>query len=514
MSPLRKVKKARHYKKCFSEWALNSNIKPIAVSKKKNRKLISKNLSPENYIKNRGRNLPIYECLVNENWQEAGIAQIVIARQHSNGNLTIGIYLVDVFCLGVKGSFYQFNISVKTYLEIIEKIAGEVAFIKTDYTLVHNIIYGSIEYAEDFGFSPHRDFEKITSYLLEDDDEQIDLLDIEFGFEGKPFLLVTDEQEPYKKYLTILDKTAGPDNYNFSLPSGEATEEIDELEDTDVMFSNPPYTFLEPKIFDDETEAIIDNELLEYEDSDDEQGNNIAEQEIELHTETNIRMLELFFPSMFPEEEVQEAYDFGLDLFDGIELNEEAEFDEEEKLPDEFDMKLLLRAHEDIKAKKPKNALIIAKQLLAKYPNNSSLLIATHICYNALNKPRKAEDVILYSYQRFPKNISIRSYYFLYLMNKKKYDKIEKLLATTGSTIKDVNPNKFSYSPNSVFGYYQALTIFFLNTNQLLKAKAILYQLNIHRMNQMMYDSLYEFYLQSMRNFYEELEKKLRNDDE
>ncbi len=514
MSPLREAVKARHYRECFSEWNLNSNFKPIAVSKKKNRKLISNNLSPENYIKNRGRNLPIYECLVNEEWQEDGVAQIVIARQHSNGNLTFCVYLVDIFCRGVKETFYQFNVPVKTYLDIIEEIRAEVELIKTDYTLVHNIIFGAIEYAGDFGFSPHRDFEKVTAYLLEEDDEQIDLLDIKFGFRGKPLLVVTEEEEPYNKYLAILDKTAGVGNYNYLLPSGEASDEIDKLEDTDVMFFNPPYTFLEPKIFDEETETIIDEELSEYENFDDEELNKITEDEIELLTETHIRMSEMLFAYMFPKEEVQEAYDFGMELFEGIELNEEIEFDDDEMLPDKSDMELLSHAYEDFEAGNPKKALKIAKQLLVNYPDTPPLLNLIYVCYISLKKARKAEDVILYSYQRFPKNISIRSYYFLYLMNKKKYDELEKQLATTGITIKDVNPNKYCYSSNRVFGYYQTILIFFLNTNQLLKSKAILYQLNIHGMKQIMYDSLYEFYLESMSDFFEKMEKKIQYDDE
>ena len=49
------------------------------------------------------------------------MANIIIARKHSNDNLTFGIYLVDLLCLGVKDSFYGFNIPEQEYRELIEK---------------------------------------------------------------------------------------------------------------------------------------------------------------------------------------------------------------------------------------------------------------------------------------------------------------------------------------------------------------------------------------------------------
>lgn len=484
------------------------------MSKKKNRKLISKNISPENYIKNRGRNLPIYECLINKEWREDGLAQIIIVRQHSNGNLTFGIYLADVYCRGVKDTAYKFNIPVREYLDIIEEFTEKANLIKTDYSLVHNIIYGSIEYAEDFGFLPHRDFKKVTRYLLEEDDDTIDLLDIEFGFNGKPYLIVVNENEPYKKYLAILDKTAGPGNYNFILPSGEVSEEIAELEGFDEVFSNPPFVFLEPKKFDDETESIIEKELSEYDNFDDEQLKKFEEGEIEFLTESNIRMSEMVFATMFSEEEVQEAYDHGVELFEGIEMNDEAEIDDDELFPDESDMELLFQAYEQIDNDNPKKALKITNRLLTKYPDKPSLLSLLYLCYSALNKVRKSEDIILYAYQKFPKNISIRSYYFSYLISKEKFDEVEKIIAATGLALKDVNPNKSSYAPTIVIGYYQTIFFYYIVTKQLLKAKSILYQLKINGTNQTVYDSFYNLYLQSVDIFLEEIETELQDGDE
>ena len=68
-----------------------------------------KQLSPKKYIETKVRNLPIYKCLVNKDWDEARIAEIIVMRKHANGNVTAGVYLVDLLCLGIKDTFFFFN---------------------------------------------------------------------------------------------------------------------------------------------------------------------------------------------------------------------------------------------------------------------------------------------------------------------------------------------------------------------------------------------------------------------
>lgn len=69
--------------------------------------------------------------------------------------------------------------------------------VEIDYNLAHNIIYGGNEYAEEHGFKIHKDFEKLTQYILEVDDDKIPLIDVEFGKDGKP--LVIENKEDFFK---------------------------------------------------------------------------------------------------------------------------------------------------------------------------------------------------------------------------------------------------------------------------------------------------------------------------
>ncbi len=195
--------------------------------------------SPENYIRTRARNLPLHECLITEKWEEAGMASVLIARKHSNGNITLGFYLVDTYCLGVKDTFYQFNIPEMEYEQLKEKFLGNENFEACEYVLAHNVVYGAYEYAEDYGFSPHKDFTKVTQYMLEADDEKTDLIDIEFGRDGNPCLFAEIGKEPVNA-VKILERTAGPGNYTIIYvdEEGYGFEETDEFEDKDPLSRN------------------------------------------------------------------------------------------------------------------------------------------------------------------------------------------------------------------------------------------------------------------------------------
>jgi len=152
-------------------------------------------LSPEKYIQTRVRSLPITNCYVNKNWQQVGMAYIVVARKHNNGNFTYGVYHVDTFAVGMKDTFYRFNMLPIHFDEFINNFRDfyeqdeESLIEKTDYVIVHNIIFGAIAFAEEHDYKPQKDF-ALTKNILEEDDDNIELIEYEFGKDGEPFLII------------------------------------------------------------------------------------------------------------------------------------------------------------------------------------------------------------------------------------------------------------------------------------------------------------------------------------
>jgi hypothetical protein len=197
-------------------------------------------LSPENYIRTKARMLPIYECLVNAEWQVGGIATIIIARCHINGNITACFYMVDLFCLGVKDTYYRFNISKDEYQDAVS-LSSEMAPIPISYALAHNIIYSAIEFAEEYGFKPHKNFTSTTRFMLEEDSEAIELIEIECGKDGKP-LYVSSEDDSEQKINSIirqLEKTAGIGNFEYI--SDDDIEKFDQDEEGEAVIKEDEY---------------------------------------------------------------------------------------------------------------------------------------------------------------------------------------------------------------------------------------------------------------------------------
>ncbi|MEO8961791.1 MAG: hypothetical protein ABI325_07915 [Ginsengibacter sp.] len=196
------------------------------MGKNKAKKVIQMSNSPESYIKTRARNLPIDKCYINESWSDSGFATIIISRKHVNGNFTFGVYLVDLYCLGVKDTFYNFNVYTE-FIELLDKFKKEQGLVESEYALAHNIIYGAVEYAGDLGFKPDKDFE-VSQYLLEEDDDEVEFIDVEFGLNGKPAIFIWKEKHP-ANIIATLERSVGKGN--FTSFTGEDTENDDDEND-------------------------------------------------------------------------------------------------------------------------------------------------------------------------------------------------------------------------------------------------------------------------------------------
>lgn len=186
-------------------------------------------ISPKNYIIAKGRTLPIINCYITIDWKELGIATVCIVRQMPSGKLLIGSYVVDIYCLGVKDTLFFFGIEPDNiYEEVLNRAYGGDNFEEIDANLAQNIVWGALEYAEDLGFTPHRDFE-VTEYLL-DPADKIEYVEVEFGKDGKPFYF-SGPYDDTDKILNKLVNKLGVGGFNFIL--NEDAWEYDDWDDED-----------------------------------------------------------------------------------------------------------------------------------------------------------------------------------------------------------------------------------------------------------------------------------------
>ena len=174
--------------------------------KKKNNKQPQQLLSDKEFIRQKARNLPIEICYVSSDMEQRGGGCVMVVRRHPNDKYTIGVYLLDIFCLGVKDSFYKVRLDKFEYDDFMECMKSEFPK-EVSYTEAHNWIYGAIAFAEEAGIAPDKSF-NLSQYILEEDTEDIPLIEYEFGKDGKHFLMARDYLD-LSRYLPTMRKNLG-----------------------------------------------------------------------------------------------------------------------------------------------------------------------------------------------------------------------------------------------------------------------------------------------------------------
>ena len=244
----------------------------MARKKKKGRVIkMGPPLGIKQYIRKYGRSLKLKEVLCVENILSVGKGNLFVAREKRNGDIIVGIYLVDVFCLGVKDTFFKEYTAYdyqafKNYM--FDQYPYKIESIDPNYGF--NLIYGSVEYAEELGIEPYKDF-NVTEYLL-DDPESLDYIEIEFGEDGMPSYYSYDGDKK-GEILRKLEKAVGIDGFMFTdgqpfldlidesdnLPSGYLDGIEDLLEEQDLLIFKEYATILEviEELYEDNIDVLF-----------------------------------------------------------------------------------------------------------------------------------------------------------------------------------------------------------------------------------------------------------------
>ena len=131
--------------------------------------------------------LTVVQTLMGSRLWDDGIGHLTIARQESTGGVIFAVFLVDVYCLGVKNAFWRTG--TRAELEKLVRHLDESQKMSaiTPACLV-KIVKGAVEYAQSFGFVPHPDY-RHAAMLLEGIDPSSCPNEYVFGRDGKPFYI-------------------------------------------------------------------------------------------------------------------------------------------------------------------------------------------------------------------------------------------------------------------------------------------------------------------------------------
>ena len=205
----------------------------MAKKKSKKKHQEQQPLSPERFLREKARGLEIGKCFVSNDITICGEGHVVVSRLQKSGKISAAFYLVDIYCLGVKDSFYRLRLDEDEFEEMIDRMVP-YNIEECSYEVAHNWIYGAIAFAEEAGIKPDKSF-NLTQYMLEEDTDEVPLIEYEFGRNGKHFLVAKNKLEA-SRYLPFMKANLG-DNFDVLI---DDLDDFDEEEDDDE-----PYTLIE-----------------------------------------------------------------------------------------------------------------------------------------------------------------------------------------------------------------------------------------------------------------------------
>ncbi|MBO0800042.1 MAG: hypothetical protein J2P31_14570 [Blastocatellia bacterium] len=168
---------------------------------------------------------PIHECYVNENimtpGSSPGMGTVIVSRKTSAGIIAAGVYLLDVFCLGVKDAFAR-PMTREEYRDTISGISRQESMKKVEPAVAKKLVENAVAYARNLGFEPHPDF-RLAQKLLEDIDASSCTMEFTFGDRGKPHFISGpyDSQARIAQIKETLERTCGKGNYIITILLGD-----------------------------------------------------------------------------------------------------------------------------------------------------------------------------------------------------------------------------------------------------------------------------------------------------
>ncbi len=168
-----------------------------------------------------------YEAYIDTDWRDYGLAHLLVVRRRDHGSADLAVFLVDVWCLGIKDAYGEFDVTEAFVKELVEERLPEDQREAIHPTCAKKLIDGALAYAEQFGFAPHRDFRKARKVLSGLDASHCPT-EFTYGRDGRPCFMrgPDDSDERVDRILAILTARCGEGGYDFMAASGmEAGEE-------------------------------------------------------------------------------------------------------------------------------------------------------------------------------------------------------------------------------------------------------------------------------------------------
>jgi hypothetical protein len=170
-------------------------------------------------------NGPIHECLVPGNLFELGIGNLAFSRRLPDGNITLAMFLLDVFCLGVKNAFFV-TVAKGEYDQRMRGWPPPERPQPMPPACFRKLVEGGVAYARELGFNPHVDYD-VARQIFGNVEASTCPTQFEYGHAGKPLYCSGPNETPSEAWAIVeqLKRRLGEGNFEFLIGLEELPSE-------------------------------------------------------------------------------------------------------------------------------------------------------------------------------------------------------------------------------------------------------------------------------------------------
>lgn len=216
-----------------------------AQRKEKNKKLVVQQQRQLAYESNPvafAARYPLHQCLSNAAVFAGGMGTVIVSRRAPNGDIVMGMFLLDTFCLGVKSAIAR-SLMPHEFDNMVGEVRGNELLQAVEPAYARKLVEGAVAYAATLGFKPDPDYHTAKE-IFGDIDASECSDEFAFGKMGKPFYVAGPLDSPLKRrrILATLEKNVGVGNFDFLAPMDgfdwDDNDDFDEFDDDDFEFED------------------------------------------------------------------------------------------------------------------------------------------------------------------------------------------------------------------------------------------------------------------------------------
>jgi hypothetical protein len=142
------------------------------------------------------------------------VTALVARRRRHRRGATVCVYLLDVYCLGVKNATGPDTIDEPALSRLTNHAFSgyETPPIPVPIELVRELVLGAADYARNLGFAPHSDFEQARPHL----GAWAGPSAISFGRDGKP-TYISGPYDDTDHIIHTLQRAVGGNGFNYTI---------------------------------------------------------------------------------------------------------------------------------------------------------------------------------------------------------------------------------------------------------------------------------------------------------